>query len=71
MSDPSNCQAALVKRAIAGDADAFGELYLAHLDAIYRYVYRPRGNPFASWIYRIAHNLVIDYSHPFPGRQSC
>jgi RNA polymerase sigma-70 factor (ECF subfamily) len=88
MSDPSNCQAALVKRAIAGDADAFGELYLSHLDAIYRYVYfrvgdahdaedlteqvflkawealpvyRPRGNPFASWVYRIAHNLVIDY----------
>jgi RNA polymerase sigma-70 factor (ECF subfamily) len=27
----------LVQRAIAGDADAFGALYLMHLDAIYRY----------------------------------
>jgi RNA polymerase sigma-70 factor (ECF subfamily) len=88
MSDPSNYQAALVKRAIVGDADAFGELYQSHLDAIYRYVYfrvgdthdaedlteqvflkawealpgyRLRGNPFTSWIYRIAHNLVVDY----------
>jgi len=87
MSDPSN-QTVLVRRAIAGDADAFGQLYLDHLDAIYRYIYfrvgdaheaedlteqvflkawealpgyRQRGNPFASWIYRIAHNLVIDH----------
>ena len=87
MSDSSN-QAALVKRARAGDAEAFGELYQAHLDAIYRYIYfrvgdvhdaedlteqafmkaweamsdyRPRGHPFTSWVYRIAHNLVVDY----------
>ena len=34
----------LVERAIAGDADAFGELYMRHLDAIYRYVYFRIGN---------------------------
>ena len=78
----------LIIRAKAGDADAFGELYLRHLDAIYRYVYfrvddaqeaediteqvflkawealpgyRHQGHPFSSWLYRIAHNVVIDY----------
>jgi RNA polymerase sigma-70 factor (ECF subfamily) len=30
---------ALVSQAIDGDADAFGVLYLDHLDAIYRYIY--------------------------------
>lgn len=81
-------EAALVKRAADGDADAFGMLYLLHLDAIYRYVrfrvgdthdaedlteqvflkawealphYRQRGFPFASWLYRIAHNTVVDH----------
>lgn len=34
----------LVERAMAGDADAFGELYMRHLDAIYRYVYFRVGN---------------------------
>jgi RNA polymerase sigma-70 factor (ECF subfamily) len=29
----------LVSQAIDGDADAFGELYTRHLDAIYRHVY--------------------------------
>jgi len=29
----------LVSRAIDGDADAFGDLYTRHLDAIYRHVY--------------------------------
>lgn len=78
----------LVMRAIDGDADAFGELYTRHMDAIYRYVYfrvgdereaedlteevfvrawtalpkyRPSKHPFTSWLYRIAHNLVVDY----------
>ncbi len=88
MSSSQHDEAALVRRAINGDADAFGALYLQHLDAIYRYVrfrignahdaedlteqiflkawealprYRQRGLPFASWLYRIAHNKVIDY----------
>lgn len=81
-------EAALVKRARAGDGDAFGELYLCHLDSIYRYIYfrigdqheaedlteqvflkawealpgyKDFGHPFTSWLYRIAHNLIIDY----------
>ncbi len=88
MPDSSCQEAALVKRAVAGDADAFGELYLLHLDAIYRYIhyrvgdasdaedlteqvflnvwkalpgYKQRRGSFASWLYRIAHNVVIDY----------
>ena len=88
MPDSSRHEAALVERAVTGDADAFGELYLLHLDAIYRYVYyrvgdtsdaedlteqaflnawqalsdyRQRGSPFTSWLYRIAHNVVVDY----------
>ncbi len=88
MPDASDKEATLVARAVAGDADAFGELYLQHLDAIYRYVYfrvgntedaedltelvflkawealpnyKPRGNRFASWLYRIAHNVVVDH----------
>ncbi len=96
---PNPCQEdALVGRSIAGDADAFGELYLLHLDAIYRYVYfrmgdagdaediteqvflkawealpgyKQCGNQFTSWLYRIAHNMVVDYHRrhatvPFP-----
>jgi RNA polymerase sigma-70 factor (ECF subfamily) len=78
----------LVERAVAGDADAFGELYSRYLDAIYRYIffrigeqreaedltenvflkawealpgYKDFGNPFSSWLYRIAHNIVVDY----------
>lgn len=94
MSDSSmahtcaNREAALVEHAIAGDGDAFGELYLMHLDAIYRYVYfrvggaldaedlteqvflqawkalpeyEPRSARFSSWLYRIAHNVIVDY----------
>ena len=88
MPDASYDEATLVERAIAGDADAFGELYLQNLDAIYRYVYfrvaraqdaedlteqiflqawealpdyRQCGSRFISWLYRIAHNVVVDY----------
>ena len=88
MPDSSYDEAALVKRAVAGDADAFGELYLLHLDAIYRYAYyrvgdakdaediteqvflkagealpgyKQLGNPFTSWLYRIAHNVIVDH----------
>jgi RNA polymerase sigma-70 factor (ECF subfamily) len=78
----------LVCRAVGGDAEAFGDLYMCYLDDIYRYVfyrvrdekraedltervfisaweaiegYQPRGYPFSSWLYRIAHNAVVDY----------
>jgi RNA polymerase sigma-70 factor (ECF subfamily) len=88
MSDSPSNEVALVEDAIAGEADAFGELYLLHLDAIYRYVYfrvgdardaedlteqvflkawealpgyKLCGHPFKSWLYRIAHNVIIDY----------
>jgi RNA polymerase sigma-70 factor (ECF subfamily) len=81
-------EATLVQRAVAGDADAFGELYSLHMDAIYRYIYyrvedaddaddlteqvflnawealpgyEQRKYPFTSWLYRIAHNVVVDY----------
>jgi RNA polymerase sigma-70 factor (ECF subfamily) len=86
---PETChdEATLVERVVGGDADAFGELYLLHVDAIYRYIYyrvgdagdaedlteqvflkawealpayRSRGKPFVSWLYRIAHNAVVD-----------
>jgi RNA polymerase sigma-70 factor (ECF subfamily) len=88
MPDHVSDEAALVRAAVAGDADAYGRLYVRHLDAIYRYVrfrvgnaadaedlteqvflkaweaiagYRARGVPFASWLYRIAHNVVVDH----------
>jgi len=78
----------LIQRAIAGDAQAFGELYQQHLKQIYRYIfykvgnaadaedlteqtflkaweamrrYREQGVPFAAWLFRLAHNLVIDF----------
>lgn len=78
----------LILLALKGDGEAFGELYVRHLDAIYRYVYFKIGDPveaedlteevfvrawealpgyqkrearFTSWLYRIAHNLTIDY----------
>ena len=78
----------LVKQAIDGDVETFGELYSIYLDRIYRYVfyqvhnkvtaedlteeifmkawrgigkYRWKGQPFSAWLYRIAHNHVIDY----------
>mgnify|MGYP001765563774 CR=1 FL=1 len=78
----------LVRRAQRRDPEAFGALYEAHFDRIYRYVllrvrnqadaeditqqvflralesigsYRWKGTPFASWLFRIAHNLVVDY----------
>ena len=78
----------LVALAIKGDRDAFGKLYLRHLDSIYRYIYfrvndvseaedlteevfvrawealpgyQVREFPFMSWLYRIAHNLIVDY----------
>lgn len=84
----------LVRRAMAGNAEAFGDLYIACLDRVYRYVfyrvgdarlaedlteitflrawearrrYKPGKVPVLGWLYRIAHNAVIDHfrsAHP-------
>jgi len=81
-------ESVLIQHAKNGDTDAFGELYLRYLDAIYRYIYfrvgdvhdaedlteqtflrvwetlhkyRDYGHPFGSWLYKIAHNVVIDF----------
>src|SRR5437870_5432603 len=78
----------LVRLAVDGDSEAFGALYVRHMDVIYRYIYfrisdeveaedlteevfirawealpsyKPGEFPFTSWLYRIAHNLIIDY----------
>ncbi len=78
----------LVRRAQQGHSEAFGGLYEAFYDNIYRYVmfktgdsleaedlteevflrmlesigsFKWQGYPFTSWLFRIAHNLVIDY----------
>jgi RNA polymerase sigma-70 factor (ECF subfamily) len=88
MPETNQDEKALVSRAIDGDEEAFGKLYLLHLDAIYRYVYyrigsmedaedlteqiflkawealpgyQQRGKPFTSWLYRIAHNIIVDF----------
>lgn len=80
--------AQLVEAAQAGSAEAFGELYDALVDPIYRYIFyrvssredaedlteqvflrgweylaqfRPTaGATFSSWLFRIAHNAVVD-----------
>lgn len=84
---PDPADADLVAKAIAGDREAFGDLYEHYLPAIYRYVfyrigevgeaedltetvfvkaweamerYRPTEAPFGAWLYRIAHNLIVD-----------
>lgn len=78
----------LVKKAQNGETQAFGLLYDAHIEPIYRFVYlkvshkadaeditqqiflnawqnirryRHKGFPFSSWLYKIAHNAVIDF----------
>jgi len=83
-----NRERQLIERAKAGDARAFGLLYEAYLDAIYRYVYfrvsdvaeaeeltddvfvrawealpdyEIQPGRFSPWLYRIAHNLVVDH----------
>lgn len=44
MIDTHPNEEALVARAVAGDADAFGELYRLHREAIYRFVWARVGN---------------------------
>jgi RNA polymerase sigma-70 factor (ECF subfamily) len=77
----------LIRKSIEGDIEAYGELYLAYVQNIYRYVFsytrekslaediteevflkawraigtcKGREKTFSSWLYRIAHNQVVD-----------
>ena len=44
----------------AGDAeDLTGEVFLKMLESIHQFEFR--GFPFTSWLYRIAHNVVMDH----------
>lgn len=88
MTPQPNNEKNLITQAQKGDADAFGELYKLHLDAIYAYIAKRVSNidetenltqtvflkawpaikryqaakvPFRAWLYRIAHNAVIDH----------
>jgi len=81
-------EASLVRRAQERDPEAFGQLYEAHFDKIYRYIaikigdkaeaedmtqqvflnalksissYKSKGVAFSAWLFRIAHNQVVDY----------
>ncbi len=78
----------LVRRAVEGDVEAFGDLYEHYLPEIYRYVFYRVGErqeaedltetvflnvwqalprfrvgevSFRSWLYRVAHNLLVDH----------
>src|SRR5512135_804856 len=39
--------------------DLTGDVFMRMLDALPRY--QMKGQPFRAWLYRIAHNLAIDY----------
>ncbi|ADJ26403.1 RNA polymerase, sigma-24 subunit, ECF subfamily [Dehalogenimonas lykanthroporepellens BL-DC-9] len=79
----------IIARAQARDSEAFGQIYEAYFDRIFRYIglktgfgpeaedltqqvflkalesigsYRVKGDvPFSAWLYRIAHNQVVDH----------
>lgn len=87
VAESAQSVAGLVERAAAGDAAAFGELYAAHLESIYRHIrfrvrdaetaadltqevflkaYRSldalrQSERFGAWLYRIAHNCVLNH----------
>jgi len=87
MVDINPSDSELIRRAIAGETDAFGALYERYMTDIYRYIYFRLGNArvsedltgtvflrvwesldrfqpdrisFRSWLYRVAHNLLVD-----------
>ena len=52
----------LVLLAQAGNAEAFGQLYDAYMERIYRFVYfRVEDPQLQPWLYLIARNAVIDH----------
>jgi RNA polymerase sigma-70 factor (ECF subfamily) len=87
-SEAATAEEHLVNRALAGDEQAFGDLYEHYLADIYHYIYHrvncrqeaedlseavflrvwkaldenpPREVVFRLWLYRIAHNAVVDH----------
>lgn len=87
----------LVKRAVEGDAQAFGDLYERYLNQIYRYIFYRVSDPglaedftetvflrvwenlssfqkdrisFKGWLFRVAHNLLVDYYRTRKQQQS-
>jgi RNA polymerase sigma-70 factor (ECF subfamily) len=87
----------LVRRAIEGDAGAFGDLYEQYLNQIFRYIYYRIGDQglaedftetvflrvweslsrfdiskisFKGWLFRVAHNLLVDYYRTRKKQQS-
>jgi RNA polymerase sigma-70 factor (ECF subfamily) len=87
-TEPVAGEEKLVRRAQGGNASAFGTLYEAYVDRIYRYVFfrvsdnataeditaqtflkawdrldsfQPGRVPFVGWLYRIAHNVIVDH----------
>lgn len=88
VGDLARAEERLIRRASAGDAQAFGDLYERYLERVFRYFYYrlasrqdaedlteqvflrawqairsydDRGLPFGAWIFRIAHNLLVDH----------
>lgn len=48
--------------------DLTGEVFARMLASLPNY--RPTGTPFRAWLYRIAHNLIVDYYRKQNGRES-